>query len=153
MSTTLTSRRWSASQSVVTRESKFSISFLEDGVLAGVGFGEFAGSVPVVLAQASFYHLVLQVVFEDLDPTPRPPVELLHEVVAGQGALQLLHSVLDPHLVHPALEAAPGLFGDTPAPRRAPRDVRSGQLEEHVHVGEHPFATGEVGVPHEAPDG
>src|SRR5215204_5445096 len=155
MSTTRTSSspRWSASQSVVTRGSRFFISLLEDGLLAGVGFGEFAGSVPVVLAQASFHDFVLQVVFEDLDPTPRSPVELLHEVVAAQGALQLLHGVLGPYLVHPTLEAAPGLLGDTPAPRRAPRDVRPGQLEEHVHVGEHALATGEVGVPHEAPDG
>src|SRR3954468_1103973 len=140
MSTTLTSpsRRWSASQSVVTRGSKFCISLLEDGLLAGVGFGEFVGSFPVVLTQASFYHLVLQVVFEDLDPTPWTPVELLHEVVAAQGALQLLHGVLGPNLVHPALEAAPGLLGDLPPPRRAPRDIRPRQLEEHIHVREHP---------------
>src|ERR687898_828342 len=139
MSTTRTSLscRWPASQPVVTRGSKFCISLLENALLAGVGFGEFVGSVPVVFAQASFYHLVLQVVFEDLDPTPWTPVELPHEVVAAQGALQLLHGILGPYLVYPILEALPGSHGDLTTARRAPRDVRPGQLEEHVHVGQH----------------
>src|SRR3712207_96687 len=103
MSTTRTSPspRWPASHSVVTRGSKFCISLLEDGLLAGVGFGEPAGPVPVVLAQAPLHDLVLQVVFESLDPTPGTPVELPHEVVPGQGALQLLHGVLGPDLLDP----------------------------------------------------
>src|ERR671910_535431 len=125
---------------------------LEDGVLAGVGFGERAGCVLVVLAEAAFDHLVLQEVFEVLDPTPRTPVELPHEVVAAQGALELLHGVLGPDLVHPAPEAAPGLFSDPPPPGRTTRNVRPRQLEEHVHVGEHVLAAGEVGVPDETPD-
>src|SRR5687768_3318837 len=110
MSTTrrLSSSRWSASQSVATRGSRFSISLLlEDVVLAGVDLCQAAGLVSIVFAEASFDHLVLKVVFEDLDPTPRAPVELLHKVVAAEGALQALHSVLGPHLVHPALEAEP----------------------------------------------
>src|SRR5919112_3037024 len=124
MSTTRTSPscRWPSSQSVVRRGSKSGISLLEYGLLPGVGFGQLAGSLCVVLAQAPLYHLVLQVVLEHLDPTPWTPVELAHEVVAAQGALQLLHGVLGPDLVHSSLEAAPGLFGNTPAPRRAPRD-------------------------------
>src|SRR5919112_6254843 len=150
---TLPSCRWPSSQSVVRRGSKSGISLLEDGLLSGVGFGQLAGSLCVVLAQAPLYHLVLQVVLEHLDPTPWPPVELAHEVVAAQGALQLLHGVLGPDLVNPALEALPGGHSDLTAPGRAPRDVRPGQLEEHVHVGERLVATGEVGVPHEAPDG
>src|SRR3954447_5677588 len=97
------SSRWPASQSVLTRGSEFCMLLLEDGVLTGVGFGELAGFVLVEFAEAAFDHLVLEVVFEDLDPTPRTPLELLHEVVAAQGALELLHSVLGPDLVHPAL--------------------------------------------------
>src|SRR5918997_4242920 len=124
MSTTRTSPscRWPSSQLVVTRGSKFSISLLEDGLLSGVGFGELAGSLCVVLAEASLYHLVLQVVFEHLDPTPRTPVELAHEIVTAQGALELLHGVLRPDLVDPAFEALPGGHSDLTAPRRAPRD-------------------------------
>src|SRR5215203_4535399 len=105
MSTTrrLSSSRWAASQSVVTRGFTFSMLLLPEIVFASVGFGEPAGLVFVVFAQTSFDYLVLQVVFESLDPTSRSPVELLHEVVAAKGALQLLHGVLGPYLVHPAL--------------------------------------------------
>src|SRR5215210_4615373 len=128
MSTTrrFSSSRWAASQSVVSRGSRFSMLLLQDIVLADVGFGEPAGFVLVVFAEAAFDHLVLQVVFESLDPTPRPHIELLHEVIAAERALQRLDGVLGPYLLNPALEAAPGLLGDAPPPQRAPRDVGPG---------------------------
>src|SRR5829696_542738 len=154
MSTTrrFSSSRWTASQSVATRESTLSILLLPDIVFASVGFGEPAGLVLVVFAQAALDHLVLQVVFEVLDPTPWPQVELPHEVVTAEGALQLLHGVLGPYLIYPALEAAPGLLGDAPPPRRAPRYVGPGELEEHVHVRELLLAARQVSVPDKAPD-
>src|SRR5918997_3659353 len=137
MSTTRrsSSPRRAASQSVVTRGS-FSILLLQNVVVPNVLVGQSAGFVPVVFAESSFDHLVLQVVFEALDPTPWPQAELPHEVVAAKGALQLLHGVLGPHLLDPTLQAAPGLLGDTPPPRRTPRDIGPGELEEHVDVGE-----------------
>src|SRR5215212_1280658 len=147
------SSRWAASQSVVTRGSLFSILRLQDVVFPHVFLGQSARFVLVVLAEASFDDLVLQVVFETLDPTSRPQAELLHQVVAIEGALQLLHGVLGPNLVHPATEAAPGLLGDTPPPRGAPRDICPGQPEEHVDVGEFPVAAREVRIPDKAPHG
>src|SRR5215208_7625095 len=145
--------RCSVSQSVVTRGSKCSIALLlEEVVFAGVGLGELAGLLLVVLAEATLYDLVPEVVFEDLDPTSRPAPELPHEVVAIQRALEPLYGVLGPDLTHPFLEAAPGLLGDAPPPRGAPGDVRPGELQEHVHVDERPVATREVRVPDKAPD-
>src|SRR5215217_1502130 len=147
------SSRCSVSQSVVTRDSKCSIALLlEEVVFAGVGLGELAGLLLVVLAEATLYDLVPEVVFEDLDPTSRPAPELPHEVVAIQRALEPLYGVLGPDLTHPFLEAAPGLLGDAPPPRGAPGDVRPGELQEHVHVDERPVATREVRVPDKAPD-
>src|SRR5215203_5238167 len=103
--------RCSVSQSVVTRDSKCSIALLlEEVVFAGVGLGELAGLLLVVLAEATLYDLVPEVVFEDLDPTSRPAPELPHEVVAIQRALEPLYGVLGPDLIHPFLEAAPGLL-------------------------------------------
>src|SRR5215204_5257196 len=134
--------RCSVSQSVVTRGSKCSIALLlEEVVFAGVGLGELAGLL-----------LVAEVVFEDLDPTSRPAPELPHEVVTIQRALEPLYGVLGPDLIHPFLEAAPGLLGDAPPPRGAPGDVRPGELQEHVHIDERPVATREVRVPDKAPD-
>src|SRR5918995_5638296 len=154
MSTTRTSGpfRCSASQSVVVRGSKFSISLLlEYVVFAGVGFGDLAGLIFVILAETALYDLVPEVVFEGLDPRPRPSPELQHEVVAVERALEPLHGVLGPNLFDPTFQAAPGRLGDAPAPRRAPRDVRPGELQEHIHVGERPVAAREVGVPDKAP--
>src|SRR5215211_997357 len=154
MSTTrrFSSSRWAASQSVVSRGSRFSMLLLQDVVFAGVGFGEPAGFIFVVFTEAAFDHLVLQVIFERLDPTPGSHVELLHEIVAAERAFQLLDGVLGPYLLNPSLEAAPGLLGYAPPPRCAPRDVGPGEPEEHVHVGKLPLATRKVRVPDKAPD-
>src|ERR671914_2225586 len=95
---------------------------LEEFVVAGVGFGELAGSLFVVFAQATFDYLVLQVVFESLDPAPRSAAELLHELVAVEWALEPLDLVFGAHFVHTVLEAAPGLLGYAPPPRGAPCD-------------------------------
>src|SRR5919107_2492177 len=147
------SSRRPASQPVVTRGSKFSILLLlEEVMFAGVGLGELAGLLPIVLTEAALYDLVLKVVFEGLDPASRPAPELPHELVAIQRALELLHGVLGPDLIHPASQAAPGLLGDAPPPRGAPCYVRSSQLEEHVHVRKLPIAAREVRVPDKAPD-
>src|ERR671910_1999299 len=156
MSTTRTSGpfRCSVSQSVEVRGSKFFISLLlEYVVFAGVGFGDLAGLFFVILAETALYDLVPEVVFEGPDPRPRPSPELQHEVVAVERALKPLHGVLGPNLFDPTFQAAPGRLGDAPAQRRAPRDVRPGELQEHVHVSEHPVAAREVGVPDKAPDG
>src|SRR5215212_1769389 len=156
MSTTRTSgsSRCLASQSVVTRGSKFSIALLlEEVVLAGVGLGELACLLLVVLVEATLYDLVPAVVLEDPNPAPRSAPELPHELVAVERALEPLHGVLGPDLVHPLLEAAPRLLGDASPPRRAPRDVGPGELEEPVHVYERPVAAREVRVPDKAPDG
>src|SRR5215212_3955832 len=126
--------------------------FLQDVVLAGVGFGEPARPYFVVLAETSFDHLVLQVVFENFDPTPRAQPELLHQIVAAQRALQLLDGVLGPYLLNSAPEAEPGFLGDVPPARRAPRDVGPGEPEEHVHVRKLSVAAREVGIPYKAPD-
>src|ERR687898_1643862 len=125
---------------------------LQHVVLADVGFGEHAGSVLVVLAETSFDYFALQVVFESFDPTPGPHTKLLHEIVAAQGTLQLLDGVFGPYFLNPAPEAAPGLLGDAPAARRAPRDVGPGEPEEHVHVLEHLVAAREVRGPDKPPD-
>src|SRR5215212_94566 len=147
------SSRCPASRSEVTRGSKFSIALLlEVVVFAGVGLGELAGLLFVLLAEAALYDLVPEVVFEDPDPGPRPAPELPHELVAIQRALEPLHGVLGPDLIHSFLKAAPGLLGDAPPPRGAPCDVRPGELQEHVHVGERPVAACDVRVPDKAPD-
>src|SRR5918998_316880 len=148
------SARRRASQSVLTRESRFftALLLLEEVVFAGVGFGELAGPLPVVLAEAALDYLVLEVVFERLDPTPRPPAELAHEVVAVERALEPLYGVLGAHLVHAPTEAAPRLLGDASPPGRAPGDVRPGEFQEHVHVGELPVGARQVRVPDKAPD-
>src|SRR5215210_1245545 len=124
---------------------------LRDVVFPHVFLGQGAGSVFVVFAETSFDDLVLQVVFEAPDPTPRPQAELLHKVVAAKGALQLLHGVLGPHRIDPAPEAAPGLLGDTPPPRGAPRDIGPGEPQERVDVGELSVAAREVRIPDKAP--
>src|SRR3712207_4156753 len=143
--------RCSASHSVVTRGS-FGMLFTpvreiasrewfsllptpEYIVFAGVGLGEGAGTLFIVLAEAAFDDLVLEVVFEGPDPGPRVPAELTHELVAVERALEPLDHVLGANLLHALLEAAPGLLGDAPPPRGASRDVGPGELEERVHVG------------------
>src|SRR5215204_2543381 len=129
--------RCSVSQSVVTRGSKCSIALLlEEVVFAGVGLGELAGLLLVVLAEAALYDLVPEVVFEDLDPTSRPEPELPPEVVTIQRALERLYGVLGPDVIRPFLEAAPGLLGDDPALRGRPGNVRPGALEEHEEIGD-----------------
>src|SRR5918999_3090178 len=147
------SRGCSASQSVVTSGSRDMILLLEYIVFAGVGFGELAGLLFIVLAEAALDDLALEVVFERFDPAPRPPAELAHELVAVERALEPLYGVLGPHLIHALLEAAPGLLGDAPPPRGAPGYVRPGEPEEHVHVGELSIPAREVRIPDKAPDG
>src|SRR5918997_963359 len=122
-------------------------------MFAGVDLRDIAGLLFVVLGETALYDLVPEVVFEGPDPGPRPPPELQHEVVAVERTLEPLHGVLSPDLFDPAFQAAPGRLGDAPAPRRAPRDIRPGELQEHVHVGKRPVAAREVGVPDKAPDG
>src|SRR5918997_4800949 len=141
--------RCSASQSVVTRgswsvgisstpsmlvgrETRSGFSRVlppapEQAMFEGVGLGEGAGAFLVLLAEAAFDDLVLEVVFEDPDPGPRVPAELAHELVAVERALEPLDRVLGANLLHALPEAAPGLLGDAPAPRGAPRDIGPGE--------------------------
>src|SRR4028118_292936 len=157
MSTTRTSgsSRWSCSHSVSTRGSKLSTLLLlsEEAVFAGEGLGQLSGPVRVVLGEAAFDDLALKKCFDGFDPTPRRPAEDAHEVVAVERALQLLDGVLGPYLLHPVAQALPGCHGDVPPPGGAAGYVRAGELEERIHVGQHPAAPLEVGVPYEAPDG
>jgi hypothetical protein len=116
-----------------------------------IGFSEVSGLFGIVLAQAAFYHLVFEVGFLRFDPGSRRTAEHLYEIVPVERALARLHGVLRPDLIHPAFQAAPGLLGDAPPPRGAPRDVRPGELEEHVHVRELPVSAGEVCIPDRVP--
>src|SRR5215210_1387487 len=149
------SSRRPCSQPVSTRGSRVSTLLLlsEEVVFAGEGPGQLAGSVLVVLGEAALDHLALEKVLERLDPRPRGPAEDAHEVVAVERALEPLDGVLGPHLVHPLLEALPRRLGYLTPPRSAAAYVRPGELEEHVHVGKHPAAALQVGVPYETPDG
>src|SRR5918998_228700 len=147
--------RCSPSQSVLTRGSWFSISLLlsEEVMLADIGFGQFTSPFGVIFAQTALDDLALEVIFYVLDPTPRTLSEVLHQVVAVQGTLELLHGIQSPYLLHPAFQAAPGLLGYAPPSRGAAGYVRPGELEERVHVGELLVAAAEVGVSDEASHG
>src|SRR5215212_10697237 len=125
------SSRRSSSQSVVTRGSRssgISVLLLEEVVLADVGFGELFSLRCIILAQAAFDDLVLEEIFHVLDPTPRPPPEVLHELVAIKGALEPLDGILGPYPFHAAFQAAPGLLGRASSPGGAAGDIRLGEL-------------------------
>src|SRR5215218_4711813 len=125
------SSRRSSSQPVVTRGSRSSSIpslLLKEVVLADVSFGELFSLLGIILAQATLDYLVLKVVFYVLDPTPRSPPEVLHELVAIQRALELLDGVLGPYLVHAALQATPGFLGHASPTGGAAGDVRPGEF-------------------------
>src|SRR5918992_2457084 len=140
--------RCSLSQSVPTRESPFLISLLlsEEVVLADVSLGQFTSPPSIVFVQTALDDLALEIVFYVLDPTPTAPLEVLHQVVAVQGTLELLHGIQSPYLIHPVFKAAPGLLSHAPPSRGAAGYVCPSELEEHVHVGELLVATAEVGI-------
>src|SRR4028118_650553 len=137
MTRTSGSSRWSCSHSVSTRGSKLSTLLLlsVEAVFAGERLGQLAGAVLVVLGEAAFDDLALEVIFDGFDPTPRGPAEDAREVAAVERALQLLDGVLGPYLLHPVAQALPRRHGDLPSPGGAAGSVGAGELGGRVRAG------------------